>query len=805
MDMKKKLLLSMILLALCLIQASADTYYFKIQLSTADGKPGKWSNYIRVDAVPDGVDGNGNTKYKYPNGLRTLYNGGTVEDNEKPKNTYTLPKKDNKVDLDRIYGIAFVNRNGKDNDAKQQNIMEGDEYDAWVLLRPHIKYLDLREYQRDIYTDKGYFMDMSKLEKLELPKNGMKVGGNDLDCQYYFANAHKLNEITISSDKQASVDITNYAGKVLLDRVGKFMFANCWALSTKYINRLIKDVTEIKDNAFFVNNDNRNDLSDEADNKMAIEIPSTVTKIGNQAFRNRVKVTGLKIQGDGCLEIGSQAFSHCDQLNALNLGNAKITSLGTGVFADCRSMTNEFVDGVLKNYAANGGTKIPAYLFFGCNGQDGHDGSDKNKNVCSFTHLNIPAEFSVIGDGAFASTGDAKIKLETITVNRDKAPECLQGETDEYADIKNISVFNGLDPNMTTVDFAPGADGWNEEETTGFLTYMNDNSEFQRLLTKDLFSDHTEYNNVPQQHAIVKLHRTLKVGWNTICLPFGVNYRYCSLWGEKYSEKQAYNTRIIVNGLTNNDREADHNNFTMGVYRGYWKDGKTFMFLHYTDFDKYPLDLGETFLVKMRKQDIDAAKANGDVYTFRNVDLNYRWSASGANGNEGDWTPKNIYSAAEMLQSVKEFDGRENTDATPFKDKASYDDYVLKGSLVQRTGTVGDLQGIITTKDYFFQQSKNGTMKLYPYTAGKTYGIRGFSGWFHKTNNSNSKPHELSLSLFDDSSTTPIETVKVDDLNRDTSGKVYSVSGVLMKNNAADLNNLPKGIYVVNGKKYVVK
>ena len=59
--------------------------------------------------------------------------------------------------------------------------------------------------------------------------------------------------------------------------------------------------------------------------------------------------------------------------------------------------------------------------------------------------------------------------------------------------------------------------------------------------------------------------------------------------------------------------------------------------------------------------------------------------------------------------------------------------------------------------------------------------------------------------MFDDGSTTPIETVKVDDLNRDTSGKVYSVSGVLVKNNAADLNNLSKGIYVVNGKKYVVK
>lgn len=97
-------------------------------------------------------------------------------------------------------------------------------------------------------------------------------------------------------------------------------------------------------------------------------------------------------------------------------------------------------------------------------------------------------------------------------------------------------------------------------------------------------------------------------------------------------------------------------------------------------------------------------------------------------------------------------------------------------------------------------------MKLYPYTDGQIYGIRGFSGWFHyEPIEGYSKASELSLSLFDDGSTTPIETVKVDDLNRDTSGKVYSISGVLMKNNAADLNNLPKGIYVVNGKKYVVK
>lgn len=756
-----------------------------------------------------------------------LINGKTVIDEE--HKTYTLPKKaNNEVDLDRIYGIVFANGKGRGKN-QQVNIMEGDEYKvAWPKIRTRIKYLELREYKLDTYTGgDSYFMDMHNVEELELPKGGMNVGSGDDDCIRYFANADKLKKITVCRvEDNKKFDITDDGAKdiPLLDRVGKYMFSNCYSLSTKYINRLIKGVTEIKDNAFYADDGNRGKFSDETDNTI-IEIPSSVTKIGSQAFYNRVKVTGLNIHGkeDGSLEIGSEAFRECDELAKITLDNkelriyknafrgckqlnafegmdkAKITYLGTGVFGDCRSMTNDFVNGVLTNYAANGGTKIPAYLFFGCNGQDGHDGSDGNKNVCSFTDLNIPAQFTEIGDGAFASTGDAKIKLKTITVNSEKAPTCLQGKTDEYAGITNKTVFDGLDPNMTTVIFKDAATGWKEDETetTGFLTYMNDNSEFQRLLTKDLYSNKAEYINVPQQHAIVRLHRTLKEGWNTICLPFGVNNRYGDMWhNEGYRTKQACNARIIVNGLTNNDSEANSDNFRMGVYRGYWKDSKTFMFLHYTNFDEYPLDLGETFLVKMREKDI----ANDGIYTFKNVDLNYSWSADGLSGNDGNWKFEK-YSADKM--SAKDFDGSVNTNDTPFYGKASYDEYVLKGSLVQRTGTVGDSQDI-TTDDYFFQ-SKNGTMKLYPYKDSQKYGIRGFSGWFHKKDNSPSKASELSLGLFDDNCTTPIETVKVDDLNRDTSGKVYSISGVLVKNNAADLNNLSKGIYVVNGKKYVVK
>ena len=442
MDMKKNILLSMILLALCLIQASADNYYYKIRLSNEKGDPEAWSNYIEVSYD--------NQNHVYVNGLKDLIDGKTVTDESKGK--YSLPKADNKVDLDRIYGIVFANGKGRVK-SEQSNILEGDEYEkAWTQIREHIKYLDLREYQRDIYTDMGYFMNMFKLEKLELPKYGMKVGNGDKDCQYYFANAGQLKEITIWSDeKNAPVDITDDAvkdKKILLDRVGNFMFSNCCGLSTKYINRLIKNVTEIKANAFRADEGNR-DKFDKfsdlvADNKMAIEIPSSVTKIGDWAFYNRVKVTGLNIHGNGGLEIGFEAFSGCDELANITLDNitpdnkelriyknafrgckqlkafenmntAKITYLGTGVFGDCRSMTNEFVNGVLQNYADNKGTKIPAYLFFGCNGQDGHDGSEANKNKCSFTDLNIPAQFTEIGYGAFASTGDAKINLNSAT------------------------------------------------------------------------------------------------------------------------------------------------------------------------------------------------------------------------------------------------------------------------------------------------------------------------------------------------------------------------------------------------------
>ena len=806
MDMKKRILLSMILLALCLIQASADDYYFQIQLTNADGTPGAWSNYIKVEAVPDGVDDNGKTKYKYPNGLGKLLNKGTVtvEDKKNPGSTFTLPKKANgEVDLDRIYGIEFANGKGKDNKSDQLNIMEGDEYEAWKDIRSRIKYLSLRYYIRDTYNDKSYLADMFNVEELELPKGGMTVGNKDEDGQYYFASAHNLKKITIHIDGYKDpVDITDNAvnEKKLLNRVGKFMFANCWALSPKYINRLIKDVTEIKNNAFFVNDDDRDKPSDKTDNKMAIEIPSSVTKIGDQAFLNRLKDTGLNIHGNGSLDIGFEAFKACDelakiqtldnrvlridknafmrckQLNAFeNIDKAKITSLGEGVFRDCQSMTSKFVNDVLQNYANNGGTEIPAYLFSGCNRDDGHS---------SFTQLDIPASFTQIDKGAFAKNPD----VTKIIVHRG---EQINAQT-YYDNNGEDGIFYNMVPNKVQVVFEGKADNNYKVYRENIKVGGEDKgpNAFMFLLTKTLNENDDNYQVVAQRHADVRLTRTFKAGWNTLVLPFGARH------GDGREDGAGDCARIFQKALNASDTPG----FMIAVYRGLAKndaqpDNSTFYFLQYTGYNENPLDEFEPLLIRMTQKDIDNANANEGVYTFKDVELNY----------DGDLNT--LYTAEEAKGRMgitgdgRFFDGSYDHEANDKFKKCTYKDFYFTGTLYKQQGTASQNSAFIAPGDYIIQN--NTFVKC---LADRKYGFKGFRGYFkQKPSSSSPAKGNIGISLVDRNGV--VSSIHQVDGASLTSASVapaavYNLSGQQLGNS---LSTLAKGVYIVNGKKFVKK
>ena len=785
----------MILLALCLIQASADTYYFKINLYNQNGQLEGWSKYIKVEAIPDKVV-DGKQIYKYPNGLKTLLDGGSVKDEGDGKGNnikeYRLPKKanNNEVDLDRIYGIVFANGKGRDNKSTEENILEGYEYKAWETIRPHIKYLELREYKCNTYNNSGYFMNMHKVEALELPKDGMTVGDGDKDGELYFANADKLKTIYIYSTKgnNDKVEITDYitdtevAAIPLLNRVGKEMFSNCYSLSTKYINRLIRDVTEIKYRAFYAGDEHRNDFSDEvAGHNMAIEIPSSVTKIGDQAFYNRVKVTGLTINGkkDGSLEIGSEAFRGCDELHDLNLNDAKITSLGTGVFRDCRSMTKEFVKGVLENYAANanGEKKIPAYLFYGCNGQNGHS--------CTFTELDIPASFTGIEKAAFADNPQVtKVIVHSGT----------QIDARSYGGEENI--FYKMDPNKVQVVFKDAAE-------SNYTVYRDNikvdgadkgKNAFMYLLTKTLDENSTDYTVVAQRHADVLLKRTFKAGWNTLVLPFGA----------RVIENRDVDAAEIFQKALNASGNKD---FMIAAYRGLAKnttqpDNSTFYFLQYADYNK-PIDEFEPLLIRMTQQDINNANANGEgeVYTFEDVELNYdgdndtEYTAEGAKGRMG------------KRENNEYFDGNYDHKANGKFEKCSYDDFYFTGTLYKQDTDKNP--AFIAPGDYIIQN--NTFVKC---LSSKKYGLKGFRGYFKQkpsdgtsggTSGGQSGAKGIGICLVDSngvvSSIHQVDGVSLTPASV-APAAVYNLSGQKVGNS---LSTLAKGVYIVNGKKFVKK
>ena len=787
MDMKKRILLSMILLALCLIQASAVDYYYKIRLYDENNVLGDWSDYIKV-TTEEKHDGQ-KTYYVYHNGLGDLIAGTPVTDGKKE---YTLPQKN----LDKIWGIKFAN--GQEIDKNGQfNIMEGDEYfNAWVKIREHIKYLGLGEYIRGTYNDYSYFADMYNVEELELPKGGMTVGDKDYDGQYYFASAYNLKKITIHIDGYKDpVDITDDAvnEKKLLNTVGKYMFANCWALSPKYINRLIRDVTVIKNNAFFADDKYRDNFSDGEDKKIAIEIPSSVKTIGEQAFLNRVKDTGLNIHGNDVLNIGFEAFKACDelakiqtldnrvlridknafmlckQLNAFeNIDNAKITSLGEGVFRDCQSMTSKFVNDVLQNYANNGGTEIPAYLFSGCNRDDGHS---------SFTQLDIPASFTQIDKGAFAKNPD----VTKITVHRGE-----QINAQSYGSENGI--FYRMEPNKVQVVFEGEADAHYKVYRENIKVGGEDmgKNAFMHLLTKTLDENATDYDVVAQRHADVRLTRTFKAGWNTLVLPFGARH------GEGREDGAGDCARIFQKALNASDTPG----FMIAVYRGLVKndaqpDNSTFYFLQYTGYDENPLDEFEPLLVRMTQDDIAA----DGVYTFKDVELNY----------DGD--NNRLYTADEVIARMgkKEdgeyFDGSYDHEANDKFRKCTYNDFYFTGTLYKQQGTASQNSAFIAPGDYIIQN--NTFVKC---LADRKYGFKGFRGYFkQKPSSIPSAKGNIGISLVDRNGVvSSIHQVDGTSLTPASvaPAAVYNLSGQQVGNS---LSTLAKGVYIVNGKKFVKK
>lgn len=130
-----------------------------------------------------------------------------------------------------------------------------------------------------------------------------------------------------------------------------------------------------------------------------------------------------------------------------------------------------------------------------------------------------------------------------------------------------------------------------------------------------------------------------------------------------------------------------------------------------------------------------------------------------------------------------------------------------------------DSEGYIWTSDYNVQTIVPGDyyLKMSGDEAGKLVmreqtnaKVQAFRGFLKKTS-SNAKVLSVAMyNMLDDADTpTIIENLIMDAegniLNIPANGKVYNINGQVVSNDAKKLNSLPKGLYIVNGKKYSVK
>lgn len=134
-------------------------------------------------------------------------------------------------------------------------------------------------------------------------------------------------------------------------------------------------------------------LSEDYKNLKKVILPSTIKKIGDQAFKNCVALKEINIP-EGCIEIGQGAFSDCSGLEEITLPST-IKTIGACAFAkECKDSTLEAEEGaknILEISFADGITKIPDSSF---------DMAYLN-HISEIKNVIIPSSVKVIGEKAF--------------------------------------------------------------------------------------------------------------------------------------------------------------------------------------------------------------------------------------------------------------------------------------------------------------------------------------------------------------------------------------------------------------------
>lgn len=312
------------------------------------------------------------------------------------------------------------------------------------------------------------------------------------------------------------------------------------------------------------------------------------------------------------------------------------------------------------------------------------------------------------------------------------------------------------------------------------LQYASTNTDQDLIL--DEMRDNLNYlvnGSDKYENATLHLNKTLtKNKWNSLVLPVSLTkYQLQSTFGA--------NTRLAkLNTLTSTSIEFKTVGFT-GKADDYVVLEANKPYIIFPEKDKAESNSASytaIINVKNEKKKVNVPAGHYTIAKVKNVDF--------SNIKTEDWTTMLVDAADGSIAAYGTF-ARTFGEYTEKDEDGTYSDVTSKGKIIEGRPTLVNC--------YFFDKGN-----MY-HSATRPRGLRGFSCWFQPTTTSGAQNAQLTIDGVSQG-TTGIEDILADyeqPVSRFANG-IYNLNGQLVKQGNSTAG-LPSGMYIVNGKKCIVR